>query len=45
MLGVWGVELTFGDPLVQRNHMRPVIPSLVMLAGPSRGGAPTGKPN
>jgi membrane-bound lytic murein transglycosylase B len=26
MLGVWGVESTFGDPLVQKNHMRPVIP-------------------
>jgi len=32
MLGVWGVESTFGDPLVQRNHMRPVIPSLATLA-------------
>ena len=26
MLGVWGVESTFGDPLVQKTHMRPVIP-------------------
>ena len=32
MLGVWGVESTFGDPLVQMNHMRPVIPSLATLA-------------
>ena len=32
MLGVWGVESTFGDPLVQKNHMRPVIPSLATLA-------------
>jgi membrane-bound lytic murein transglycosylase B len=32
MLGVWGVESTFGDPVVQRNHMRPVIPSLAALA-------------
>jgi membrane-bound lytic murein transglycosylase B len=32
MLGVWGVESTFGDPLVQKNHMRPVIPSLAALA-------------
>ena len=31
-LGVWGVESTFGDPLVQQNHMRPVIPSLATLA-------------
>jgi membrane-bound lytic murein transglycosylase B len=32
MLGVWGVESTFGDPLVQQHHMRPVIPSLAALA-------------
>ena len=32
MLGVWGVESTYGDPLVQKNHMRPVIPSLAALA-------------
>jgi membrane-bound lytic murein transglycosylase B len=32
MLGVWGVESTFGDPIVQQNHMRPVIPSLATLA-------------
>ncbi len=32
MLGVWGIESTFGDPLVQKNHMRPVIPSLATLA-------------
>ncbi len=32
MLGVWGVESTYGDPLVQKNHMRPVIPSLATLA-------------
>jgi membrane-bound lytic murein transglycosylase B len=32
MLGVWGVESTFGDPLVQKNHMRPIIPSLAALA-------------
>jgi len=32
MLGVWGVESTFGDPLVQKNYMRPVIPSLATLA-------------
>src|SRR5258708_25791051 len=28
MLAVWGIESAFGDPLVQQNHMRPVIPSL-----------------
>jgi membrane-bound lytic murein transglycosylase B len=32
MLGVWGIESTFGDPIVQQNHMRPVIPSLATLA-------------
>jgi membrane-bound lytic murein transglycosylase B len=32
MLGVWGIESTFGDPIVQQNHMRPVIPSLAALA-------------
>ncbi len=32
MLGVWGIESTFGDPIVQKNHMRPVIHSLAALA-------------
>jgi membrane-bound lytic murein transglycosylase B len=32
MLGVWGVESAFGDPDVQKNHMRPVFPSLAALA-------------
>jgi lytic murein transglycosylase len=32
MLGVWGMESAFGDPIVQKNHMRPVIPSLAALA-------------
>jgi lytic murein transglycosylase len=32
MLGVWGIESAYGDPLVQKNHMRPVIPSLAALA-------------
>jgi lytic murein transglycosylase len=32
MLGVWGIESTFGDPVVQKNYMRPVIPSLATLA-------------
>jgi membrane-bound lytic murein transglycosylase B len=32
MLGVWGVESAYGDPLVQQNHMRPVIPALAALA-------------
>jgi membrane-bound lytic murein transglycosylase B len=32
MLGVWGIESSFGDPDVQKNHMRPVFPSLAALA-------------
>ncbi len=32
MLGIWGVESAYGDPLVQQNHMRPVIPALAALA-------------
>ncbi len=32
MLGLWGVESTFGDPIVQKNHMRSVFPSLAALA-------------
>jgi membrane-bound lytic murein transglycosylase B len=32
MLGVWGVESAFGDPVGQQHHMRPVIPSLATLA-------------
>jgi lytic murein transglycosylase len=32
MLGLWGVESTFGDPIVQKNHMRPVFQSLAALA-------------
>jgi lytic murein transglycosylase len=32
MLGLWGIESTFGDPIVQQNHARPVFPSLAALA-------------
>src|ERR1700694_3849926 len=32
LLALWGVESAYGDPLVQQNHMRPVIPSLAALA-------------
>ncbi len=32
MLGVWGIESAFGDPVVEKNHMRPVIPSLATFA-------------
>src|SRR6266511_1432152 len=32
ILGLWGIESTFGDPLVQKNHARPVLPALATLA-------------
>lgn len=32
LLGLWGMESAFGDPDVQKNHMRPVMPALVALA-------------
>src|SRR5207249_5377197 len=32
ILGLWGIESAFGDPDVQKNHMRPVIPALAALA-------------
>jgi membrane-bound lytic murein transglycosylase B len=32
MLAIWGIESAYGDPDVQKNHMRPVIPSLAALA-------------
>ena len=32
MLGVWGIETAFSDPVVEKNHMRPVIPALAALA-------------
>jgi len=32
ILGIWGIESAFGDPVVQKNHTRPVIPALAALA-------------
>jgi lytic murein transglycosylase len=32
LVALWGIESAYGDPLVQRNHMRPVIPALAALA-------------
>jgi peptidoglycan lytic transglycosylase B len=32
MLGIWGVESAYGDPYVQKNHMRPIFPALAALA-------------
>jgi len=32
LLALWGVESAYGDPLVQRNHMRPIFPALAALA-------------
>src|SRR5215212_11123942 len=28
ILGLWGIESTFGDPAVKQNHSRPVFPAL-----------------
>lgn len=37
MLGLWGVESAYGDPYVQKSHMRPIFPALAALAwGESR---------
>ena len=32
LLALWGVESAYGDPLVQKNHMRPIFPALAALA-------------
>ncbi|MDB5599337.1 MAG: lytic transglycosylase [Xanthobacteraceae bacterium] len=32
LLGLWGIESAYGDPLVQQNHMRPIFPCLAALA-------------
>ena len=32
ILGLWGIESTFGDPVVKQNHTRPVFPALAALA-------------
>jgi lytic murein transglycosylase len=32
ILGLWGIETAFGDPIVQQNHFKPVVPSLAALA-------------
>jgi len=32
ILGLWGVETAFGDPVVHRNHARPVFPALAALS-------------
>jgi lytic murein transglycosylase len=32
MLGLWGVESAYGDPDVQKTHMRPIFPALAALA-------------
>src|SRR5262245_38638683 len=32
MLGLWGMESAFGDLVVNRKHMRPVLPALAALA-------------
>ncbi len=32
IMGLWGIESAYGDPLVQQNHMRPIFPALAALA-------------
>jgi lytic murein transglycosylase len=32
LLALWGIESAYGDPDVQKNHMRPVLPALAALA-------------
>jgi lytic murein transglycosylase len=32
LLGLWGMETAYGDPIVFQNHMRPVFPCLAALA-------------
>ena len=32
ILGLWGIESAYGDPDVQKNHMRPIVPALAALA-------------
>ncbi|MET0278685.1 MAG: lytic murein transglycosylase, partial [Pseudorhodoplanes sp.] len=32
LLGLWGMETAYGDPVVQQNHMRPIFPCLAALA-------------
>jgi membrane-bound lytic murein transglycosylase B len=32
LLALWGVESAYGDPMVQRQYMRPVFPALAALA-------------
>ena len=33
ILGLWGIESAYGDPIVHRNHSRPVIPALARSPG------------
>jgi membrane-bound lytic murein transglycosylase B len=32
LAAIWGIESAYGDPIVQKNHMRPVFPALAALA-------------
>jgi membrane-bound lytic murein transglycosylase B len=32
LLGLWGMETAYGDPIVYQNHMRPIFPCLAALA-------------
>ena len=43
MLGVWGIESAFGDPVVEKNHMRRSSRRWRRSPGPSRAAAGTGR--
>jgi Membrane-bound lytic murein transglycosylase B len=45
LLALWGVESAYGDPLVQKNHMRPVFPALAALAWNEPRRRPIGRPS
>ena len=45
MLGLWGMESSFGDVIDNPKYMRKVIPALAALATANHGGAHTGKRN
>jgi len=45
LLGLWGMESSYGDLIDNHKYMRPVIPALAALAWRDRVGAAIGKRN
>jgi len=45
MLALWGMESSFGDVVVNRKYMRPVIPRWPRSPGASRAGGAIGRPS